>query len=228
MKLSIDQGLYPVLVRFLVKAFVGIIAVAVLLVIAGTVVRAFLWMFFTFDRAGTFHFPATLLTDGNMKIAGRIGTVDHTVGFSGAYITGGHNGRIHFVDVHRYPIVKNIAFPLKVLTACLKSIPDNAAMELIDIFKSLLKQVSRSLFTLDTAGAIRQYLLILKMLQFFNFLRKIPKIINIQGKGIFKLSQFVFIIGPYVQDDHIFLVLHVLELLRIQVNPCAYVGIDIS
>src|SRR5690554_2485481 len=222
-----DQRLNPVLVRLLMKSFVGIVAVAILLIIAGTVVRPLLGMFFTVHRAGTIHFPATFLANRNMKIAIGIGTVDHTVRFSGANITGGHNGRIHLVDVHCYTIVKNIAFSLKILTACLKSIPDNTAMELINILKSLLKQVSRRLFALDATGAIRQYLLVLKMLQFLHFLREIPEVTNVQSKGIFKLPQFMFIIRPYVQDDHIFLVLHVFKLLRIQVDPSTDVRVDI-
>src|SRR5690606_8691505 len=140
-KLSIDQRFNTLLIRTLKQAFVRIITVAVLLVITGAIVRPFVRMFLAFHRTGSFHFPPAFLANSHMKITGRIGTVDHAIGFGATNITAGNDGWIDLVYIHRHPIVEYIAFPFKILSPCFDAISDDTAVKLVDIFKALFQQV---------------------------------------------------------------------------------------
>src|SRR5690606_5653085 len=103
---------------------------------------------------GTFHFPATFVTDRYMKIAGRIGAVDHTVGFSAADIAGGHNGWVDFIYIYRHPVIKHITFTFEVLSSRLNTVTDNSTVKFINVFEALLKQVGGGFLTFDTTGTV--------------------------------------------------------------------------
>src|SRR5690554_1985653 len=148
-KSAIDQRFNPVFIRALEQTFVRVVAIGVFLVIAGTVVRSLLRMFFTFWRTSSFHFPATFFANSDMKITGRIGAIDHTVGFNATDMTDRHNCRVDFIYVNRDPVIKNIAFPFKILSSGFNAVPDDPSVKLINILKTLFKQVSRGFFAFD-------------------------------------------------------------------------------
>ena len=62
-----------------VNAFVGIVAVGVLLVIPCAVVRALIRIFLAGSGTSPFQFPSAGFTDGKVLVASWIGTVDHAV-----------------------------------------------------------------------------------------------------------------------------------------------------
>ncbi len=210
------------------QSLVRIISVGIFLVIAGSVVRSLFGMLLTFHRAGAIEFPTTGFTNCQVLIAAWIGTVDHTVRGSTTDMAFGDDGRIHLVDIYCDTVVKDIAFAFEVFPSGFHAVFDDAAVKLVHIFKSLLKQEGRSFFTLDSAGAISQNLLVFEVLELFYFLRKIPEVVDIECDGIFESAEFVLVIGADIQNHHIFLIFHFFEFLRLQMLASFHIGIQVA
>jgi hypothetical protein len=159
-----------------------------------------------------------------MGIASGIGTVDHAVTFGTTDMAGRNHLGIHLVDIDCNPVVKDIAFAFKILSAGLDAILDDAPVELVDILEALFQKISRSLFAFDSTGAIGQNLFAFEMLKFFNLFGKIPEIVDIQRQGSFEPSKFMLIVGPDIEDDYVFLVFECFEFFRSEV----FAGFDVG
>ena len=134
-------GVGAIFGSFAVDVQKGIVAVRIFLVVARAVVVPLIWILLAGSGASSFQVPSTGFTDGEVLVAGWIGTVDHAVRSSATDMTGGDHCRINRIYLHRDAVVKDVAFALEVFSACFHAVLDDASVKLIHIFKPLFQKV---------------------------------------------------------------------------------------
>src|ERR1041385_2812721 len=115
-----------------------------------------------------------------MLIAFGISAVNHVRTFRTADLTGRNNGWIYCIYINHYPVVKYIQLPLKISPSGFFRIFYHPSVYLINIFKTVLQQVSACLFTLDATGAIGYYPFILQVFKLFQLFREVAEVVDIQ------------------------------------------------
>ena len=100
------------------------------------------------------HFFAAGIALRKMLVALGVGAVDHFMGNRAAIIAGRNYHGVHVIYINRLAVIVNITFAFKILSAGFLAIFNNTAMQLVNIFKSLVQQQCRCLFAFDAAGAV--------------------------------------------------------------------------
>ena len=90
---------------------------------------------------------------------------------------------------------------------------------MIDIFKPLIEEYTCELFTPYTSGAVRKDLLVFVLAEvFLDPLGKFFEVCDIRPDGSSKVPQVILITVSAVEDDHIFLLHHIVPLFWFQIR----------
>ena len=105
------------------------------------------------------------------------------------------------------PIIENEIFPYKFIFQLplfdLSGVIDDAAFELVHLFKPLVLVVRARLFTADAAGSVHDQFFILLMIRqiLFNNIQRIAESIHVGRDGVLKMSDFAFVVVAHIDQD---------------------------
>ena len=155
-------------------------------------------------------------------MAGLIGTVHMRVAGFAALVAMGDDliGNPFATAVVKYKVLA-AEFVLQPLCFRLTGILDDAALQLIDLFKAFVFIVGAGLFTTYAARAVHNQFFVFFMVfkVVFDKIKGIAEGIYIWGDRIFKMPDLALIMVAHIHQDGIFILNERIKGFGIQVNP---------
>ena len=205
-----------------------VVVVAELGIGAGAVVGAFGGVGGAGGGAGALQLFAAGRAHQHMDVAVRVGAVHEAVaGLLAVLAMRNHRG-VNPVYLHGHAVVEDVALAVEVLAARLEAVFDDAAVELVHVFKTLFQQVGTGFFALHPAGAIRQDFLVLELLEALHSLGEVSEVFHVQRHGIFEAAEVVLVVGAHVHHHHVVAVLKGFEFLGGEMPAGLFVGAHVA
>lgn len=194
------------------------VALRLFAVITCAIVWAEARVIFTGIGTGSSVHVATGFAQGNVVVTNGAGAVDHSAGGCAATVANRYCNGIYVVDRNRDAVIEHVALTVKIFATRFQTVAYNAAMKLVNIFKSLRQQIGRCFFAFNASRAVGDYLFIPKRVEFMNVVWEFAQVFHVERDGALKFPDFMFVIRPHIDQHYIRVVFQLAKILGFEVN----------